>query len=229
MTEPASRQLRMTARRSPTDRQAGRVGPQEATCEPRGKCHDAHHSMRYPEGHKEATRAIIIKNAAKALRRDGLGGVSIPALMKKAGLTHGGFYSHFKNRDELVAAAVLHAADETGAAVLSRDIGDLNATLNAYLSTEHAEHPDRGCVLAALGSEGRRQKAHVRRAFAHAARGFLRLIANKVPGESPTGAVSDEAIRIAAQMIGSVVLARLVDDRELGARILNAGKNTQQK
>ena len=181
--------------------------------------------MRYPEGHKEATRASIVKNAAKALRRDGLTGVSIPALMKKAGLTHGGFYSHFKSRDELVAAAVLRAADETGASVLSKEAGDLRATMEAYLSKEHVEHPERGCVLAALGSEGRRQKAPVRRAFAHAARGFLRLIENKVQNAPPLGSLSDEAMRIAAQMVGSVVLARLVDDEELAHRILNAAKH----
>src|SRR5262245_188353 len=69
-----------------------------ATC----ACHDDHHHMRYPEGHKEAVRASIVESAARVLRRDGLDGVSIPALMKEAGLTHGGFYGYFKNRDELV-------------------------------------------------------------------------------------------------------------------------------
>jgi TetR/AcrR family transcriptional regulator, transcriptional repressor for nem operon len=183
--------------------------------------------MRYPEGHKAATRATIVKNAAKALRRDGLAGVSIPALMKKAGLTHGGFYTHFKSRDELVAAAVVCAAEETGASVLSKEAGDLRATLEAYLSKDHAEHPERGCVLAALGSEGRRQRAPVRRAFAHAARGFLRLIEHKVHEDSAQGMISDEAMRIAAQMVGSVVLARLVDDPELAARMLDAARNTE--
>jgi TetR/AcrR family transcriptional regulator, transcriptional repressor for nem operon len=183
--------------------------------------------MRYPAGHKEATRASIVRNAAKALRRDGLGGISIPALMKKAGLTHGGFYTHFKSRDELVAAAVLCAADETGASVLSEEAGDLRATMEAYLSEEHAEHPESGCVLAALGSEGRRQKAPVRRAFAHAARGFLRLVEKKVHDRSPPATLSDEALRLAAQMVGSVVLARLVDDQALATRILNAAKNGQ--
>jgi TetR/AcrR family transcriptional regulator, transcriptional repressor for nem operon len=169
-----------------------------------------------------------VKNAARALRRDGLAGMSIPALMKKAGLTHGGFYAHFKCRDELVAAAVLAAADETGTSVLAKEAGDLRATVDAYLSKEHAEHPERGCVLAALGSEGRRQKAPVRGAFAHAARGFLRLIEHKVHEGSPPGEVSDEAMRIASQLIGSIVLARLVDDQGLADRILSAARSFEQ-
>jgi TetR/AcrR family transcriptional regulator, transcriptional repressor for nem operon len=180
--------------------------------------------MRYPEGHKEAVRATIVKNAARALRRAGLTGVSIPALMKQAGLTHGGFYAHFKSRDELVAAAVLSAADETGEALFSKDAGDLATTLRAYLSKEHVAHPERGCVLAALGTEGRQQSAPVRRAFAHAARGFLRLVGQKLEAACPDAELSDEALRLAAQMIGAILLARLVDDPALAGRILNAAR-----
>lgn len=181
--------------------------------------------MRYPEGHKAQVRAGIVQKAARALRREGLSGVSIPALMKKAGLTHGGFYSHFASRDELVAEAVRASADETGAAVLSKEAGDLQDTLAAYLSMDHVQHPERGCVLAALGTEGRRQSAPVRRAFAYAARGFIELIAQKVP----PGAPDDEALRLSAQLVGAVVLARLVDDPDLAARVLEAAGRTDPR
>ena len=67
--------------------------------------------MRYPEGHKEAVRERIVRIASKMLRKEGPTGISIPGVMKKAGLTHGAFYVHFKKRDELVAAAVNFAAD----------------------------------------------------------------------------------------------------------------------
>jgi TetR/AcrR family transcriptional regulator, transcriptional repressor for nem operon len=180
--------------------------------------------MRYPDGHKEEVRASIIKNASKALRRDGLSGVSIPALMKKAGLTHGGFYTHFKSRDDLVAAAVLFAAEETGASVLSDEMGDLTATLKAYLSKEHMLHPEEGCVLAALGAEGRHQTAPIRRAFANAARGFLRLVDSKLQKKNRSPEPSEAGIRLAAQMVGAVVLARLVDNEELAVRILTAAQ-----
>jgi TetR/AcrR family transcriptional repressor of nem operon len=180
--------------------------------------------MRYPEGHKESVRASIVARAARALRRDGLAGVSIPALMKEAGLTHGGFYVHFKNRDDLVAAAVMSAAEETGARVLSEDAGDLSATLGAYLSKEHVQHPEGGCVLAALGTEGRSQPAPVRRAFAEAARGFIGLLDGKLHEKRRARTPSDKAMRLAAQMVGAVMLARLVDDDELARKILDAAK-----
>lgn len=183
--------------------------------------------MRYPSDHKETVRANIVEHAARALRREGLAGVSIPAMMKAAGLTHGGFYVHFKNRDELVAAAVLAAAEETGAAVLSREAGDADAMLGAYLSPEHVENPEGGCVLAALGSEARFQSAPVRDAFAEAARGLLRLVEKQLHPKSPAGRVSEDALSLAAQMVGAVVLARLVDDPQLSNRILTAAKGSR--
>ena len=85
--------------------------------------------MRYPDGHKEAVKERIVRAASRALRRHGLEGVSIPALMKQAGLTHGAFYTHFKNRDELVAEAVLSAAAETAAGAFSEEFR-LEETLN---------------------------------------------------------------------------------------------------
>ena len=170
--------------------------------------------MRYPEGHKADVRAAIVHAAARALRRSGLAGVSIPALMREVGLTHGGFYAHFDSRDALVAEAVRAAAEQTGASVLSQ--GDARS---AYLSMAHVEHPDEGCVLAALGTEGARQPPPVREAFAEAARGFVRLV-DAADREAP----SDEALRVAAQMVGAVVLARLVDDPALAERLLRAAR-----
>ncbi|MCK6552241.1 TetR/AcrR family transcriptional regulator [Myxococcota bacterium] len=182
--------------------------------------------MRYPEGHKEQVRERIVLRAAQALRKSGLSGVSIPALMKKAGLTHGGFYAHFRDRDELVAAAVDVAADQTGAAVFESS-PDLKTVLERYLSETHVAHPEQGCVLAALGTDGPRQSAVVRRAFDRAVRGMFQLVDAKRRPERPKPATapSDEAITLACRMVGAVVLARLVDDHALAARILRVARH----
>lgn len=186
--------------------------------------------MRYAPEHKETVRESIVSAAAKALRKEGLEGVSIPALMKKVGLTHGGFYAHFRNRDELVAAAVLAAAESTGDGVLSEK-ESLEASVRAYLSEGHMKHPSEGCVLAALGSEGRRQPSPVRNAFATAAKGFLAILEHKLqrtPQKDSEGqritpkTLSDETLVRASQMVGAIVLARLVNDDALSAKILAA-------
>lgn len=179
--------------------------------------------MRYPEGHKEEQRARIVDAAASALRRHGIDGVSIPALMKKVGLTHGGFYGHFANRDELVAAAVSEAAARTGKGVFE-DTATLEDALRLYLSPDHVAHPEDGCVLAALGTDAGRQPARVRRAFAAAARGLVDLVQAKLRPGGPRASPSDEALLRTAQMIGAVVLARLVDDEALAKRVLAAAR-----
>ncbi|RYZ04283.1 MAG: TetR/AcrR family transcriptional regulator [Myxococcales bacterium] len=178
--------------------------------------------MRYPEGHKEAVRANILELAARALRRDGLAGVSIPGLMKAAGLTHGGFYGYFENRDELVAQAVMLAAQQTAARVLSEAAVDKDGMLAGYLSDEHVQHPEFGCVVAALGTEAPKQSEPVRRAFAEAARGLIRAVDKQLGSRRRGATLTDQALRLAAQMVGAVVLARLVDDRALAQRLLAA-------
>lgn len=179
--------------------------------------------MRYPDGHKEAVRARIVRAASAALRRYGLEAVSIPALMKRAGLTHGGFYAHFKDRDELVAAAVRAAADDTGAGALAPE-RTLAEALTRYLSMGHVEHPAEGCVLAALGPDGARQRAPVRRAFAEIARGFVDRIDAKLHPDRARARPSDAALVQAATMVGAVVFARLLDDPALAERMLAAAR-----
>lgn len=179
--------------------------------------------MRYPEGHKEEMRARIVAAAAAALRRDGVSGVSIPDLMKQVGLTHGGFYGYFRDRDALVAEAIRVAAEETSQRVFADELA-LDETLRKYLSEAHVAHPELGCVVAALGSEGSHQPAAVRRAFAEVARGLVDLVDGKLQDGRAQRAPSDEALRLASTMVGAVVLARLVEDDALAARLLRAAR-----
>ncbi|HVR01994.1 MAG TPA: TetR/AcrR family transcriptional regulator [Polyangia bacterium] len=180
--------------------------------------------MRYPDGHKENVSARIVVATSRALRQEGIDAVSIPRLMKLAGLTHGGFYSHFKDRDDLIAKAAVHAAY---ASVLHGDQPS-GKSLDKYLTKEHVLHPEVGCVVAALGAEGARQKGSVRRVFAEIGRGFLRLVdRNLHPEASAKGRLSDEALATASRIVGAIMLARLVDDETLAERILTAAKTSR--
>jgi TetR/AcrR family transcriptional regulator, transcriptional repressor for nem operon len=181
--------------------------------------------MRYPKDHNDAVRARIVSSAAAALRRDGLDGVSIPALMKSVGLTHGGFYTHFESRDQLVAEAVAAASACSAAAVFAQETA-LSQSLQRYLSPQHLACPQDGCVVAALGTDGARQLQPVRGAFAKAARGLLALVEKKLHPAKRAGAPSDEALRLTATMVGAVVLGRLVDDPGLAGRILRAARDS---
>ena len=128
--------------------------------------------MPWPEEHRAQTRQRIVEAAAAAFRAGGVAGVTVQDVMTRAGLTHGGFYAYFASKDDLLRAAVEHAGRETlerlsnplkGAAADAR----LNALVDVYLSAAHAAHPERGCPLAALGSELARGHDPARGALAH--------------------------------------------------------------
>ena len=98
---------------------------------------------------KERTRARILDEAAWAMREHGSDGIGVAALMKRAGLTHGGFYAHFKDRDDLVAHAVDRMFADSGR-MLHRHFGQndaaegLRGLINYYLSDEMRLAADRG-------------------------------------------------------------------------------------
>jgi len=85
--------------------------------------------MRYSSEHKAGTRNRIVQNASHALRRRGLNGIGIVGLMKTAGLTRGGFYSHFKSREALVAEAVACAMGQTASLARSCDDVGLSTSM----------------------------------------------------------------------------------------------------
>lgn len=180
--------------------------------------------MRYGKQHKAEVRHRIVRAAAAKLRNQGLHGPSVPALMKGAGLTHGGFYAHFHGRDELVAEAVRTAAEETADRVF-RAAPDLETVLGSYLSEEHMRNADTGCVVAALGPDGSRNGRRIRSVFAHVAEGLARLVDEKIRRREPDDAISDRALAVTAQMVGAIVLGRLIADPELASRTLRAARD----
>ena len=113
------------------------------------------------------TRERIVTAAAAEFRQHGIAGTGLADLMKAAGLTHGGFYRHFKSKDHLVAeacSAAVATMTERVAASASGKRGrkSLETAVADYLSTEHRDNPRDGCPLAALGSEMARADTQTR-------------------------------------------------------------------
>ena len=177
---------------------------------------------------KEETRERILRAAARAIRKHGYEGVGVADVMKDAGLTHGGFYAHFKSRDALLAAA----ADQEGvesSEYLTRAIAaakpghEFMALVDAYLSDGHVAALEQGCAIAAAGSEVPRQQADVRRAASRRIKDFIGLIERQFP-EWGRSAAHEKAMGIAATLVGSVVLARAADDAQLSRSIRKAAR-----
>ena len=178
---------------------------------------------------KEATHERIVATAARAIRRSGYDGTSVADIMKEAGLTHGGFYAHFPSREAMLAEAADRAGAE--AVALSTRVADaappdqgLKALLGAYLSKEHLKHPEMGCPVAALGSEMPRQAAAVRKAATRRIKEMIDVIARQSPDWGQPGA-HQQALMTAATMVGTLVMARAVDDPKLSDALLEAALN----
>src|SRR5689334_15317470 len=62
---------------------------------------------------KQLTHDRIVDTAARVLRETGFAGVGVADIMKRAGLTHGGFYAHFESRDALLAEALQRAGEDS--------------------------------------------------------------------------------------------------------------------
>jgi TetR/AcrR family transcriptional repressor of nem operon len=71
--------------------------------------------MPYTKEHKEKTRTRIVDSARRLINRHGFAGVSIDDIKREAGLTRGGFYNHFRTKDELYVAVVARVLDGTPA------------------------------------------------------------------------------------------------------------------
>jgi TetR/AcrR family transcriptional regulator, transcriptional repressor for nem operon len=193
--------------------------------------------MRRTKQAKSETHARIVAAAARRFRAKGIGGVGIAELMSEAGLTHGGFYAHFGNKDALVAEAC------AGGMAQSRD-GLIRHVRKApaeqrlarfialYLSAAHRDHPETGCAMPTLGSEVARAAPEVRAAFTEAFVDYCGELATLFPGvpvagaldEAAPDAAADEAMVLLAGLAGSMLLARAVDDPALSERILHASK-----
>jgi TetR/AcrR family transcriptional repressor of nem operon len=168
-------------------------------------------------------REQILASAAKRFRECGFNGVSVSDLMKEAGLTHGGFYGHFDSKEELAALASVRALNDVAAKWqkwIEEAPGDpLEAIASNYLSLHHYDHPETGCPFAAVGSEIARQPASVKKAVTEGVQRFLDVIGRIVPGR--TKAVrKKKAIVVLANLIGGMVLARIVSDPGLRDEVL---------
>ncbi|MCT7310184.1 TetR/AcrR family transcriptional regulator [Ralstonia sp. CHL-2022] len=181
---------------------------------------------RITQSPKEITHERIVEAAARAIRRSGYNGTSVADIMKAAGLTHGGFYAHFESREAMLAEAADRAGSESVAmmehvAATTPPEETLRAMAQAYLSQEHLEGMETGCGTAALVSEMPRQTAEVRRAATRRIKEMIDLVTRQLPNWGQPGA-HEQALVIVAMMVGTLTLARAVDDPKLSEALRDA-------
>ncbi len=175
---------------------------------------------------KEASLLRILTAGAARLRAEGLAGAAIVPVMQEAGLTHGAFYAHFSNKEELAAAAFRFALLDNRPrwiAPVGRESwrSRLVRLGKRYLTMAHRDDLANSCALAALASDAGRSTAVFKKVYEEELHKSLRAIC---PRPEEDGAVDsarlDDAIAFMALCVGGIALARAVDSPDLSERIL---------
>jgi TetR/AcrR family transcriptional regulator, transcriptional repressor for nem operon len=170
-----------------------------------------------------ANREKILEVAGALFRERGFDGIGVADIMKRAGLTHGGFYGHFASKDDLAAEITARVLGRSG--WMERLTGtqkpSFSDLVRQYLSPRHRDDPGRGCLFAALGSDVVRQPRSVRRAFTEGLRLRVDALARLAPGRS-AAARRQKSLATMAGLVGALILSRAVDDPKFSDEILEA-------
>lgn len=184
--------------------------------------------MPYTAEHKQKTRARIVECARILFNRHGFEGVTIDMVMEHAKLTRGGFYNHFRSKEELFAAAVSSFLMGRGArwrAEAGIEPGkprreDAAHMLASYLSKEHLGDLDGQCPMIALPSDVGRSNCDVQTSYQRLLTAMVGLFESSVAGRAAERRRT--AMVLAALCVGGMVLARTLPDSELADAVRKA-------
>lgn len=185
--------------------------------------------MRYQPGHKAEVHQKIVKDASRRVRAEGLNGAAVAAVMRDTGLTHGGFYKHFRSKDDLLLEslrAAFREIEETlvHAAEQSPPGEAWKAIVKTYLRAEMCEHPERGCPVAALAPElaraDKKMKPHILAELVN----YKSRMGPFMPGRRTVD--KDRAFfAIFSTLVGAVEIARMLPDAAMREKVLGSARD----
>jgi len=185
--------------------------------------------MRYQPEHKAETHRKIVKDASRRVRAEGMTGAAVSAVMRDAGLTHGGFYKHFESKDALLmeslSAAFQEIADRLAEAAEQSKPGTAwKVIVNTYLSLEYCDHVEDGCPLPALAPElARADKAMKPQIFEELKKYRSRMLPF-MPGRR-TADKERAFFSIFSTMVGAIEIARMLPEPTMREKVLASARD----
>jgi TetR/AcrR family transcriptional regulator, transcriptional repressor for nem operon len=182
-------------------------------------------------------REDVINAASRLFLEHGIDGVSVPAVMAEAGLTHGGFYGHFSSKEALVAEACTRAFEDRRSVydgIVERNGSDKKAArtefIKRYTAKGHRDEIGLGCPVAAMCGDITREnpKGSVRAAFAAGLNMMIEKISPLLSGKKKAAA-REEALTDIAMLVGGLVLARSTKGHPVSDEILQSVRSALLK
>lgn len=179
------------------------------------------------QSHKARTRQRILDEAARVMRECGTESIGVAALMKRVGLTHGGFYAHFDSREALVQAVISEMFADSAQRMQplwqQTDPAErLNMLIDYYLSEAHRDKPAEGCPVPALVSEVGHLPEEAKAVFTQGVVSLLQRLGELLEklGHRDSEALASSLL---AEMVGALALARACPDKIFsGAMLANS-------
>ena len=186
-------------------------------------------NMRYPAQHKAETHAKILTVAARTFRERGAEGNGIGSVMKKIGLTKGGFYRHFESRDQLYVEAVEQAFSEMAEGMVSVAEAapkgqQLKAMIERYLSVDHLNTPGSGCVFSTLGADMARQPIAIRKQINQSMQAYRDRLLPYMPGRTAEEKTEYFSL-LYSSMVGVLITVRTIADKHAQERMLASARD----
>jgi len=188
--------------------------------------------MSYSAEHKQHVRSKIIESARVLFNRHGFEDVTIDSIMKFAGLTRGGFYNHFKSKDNLYSEAVssflmgrgAQWREEAGIEPTNLNPEMARQMIQSYLSSEHLGDLDGQCPMIALPSDVARAKPEVQASYQYLLEAMVGLFENSL--EKRPSEARQKALSLAALCVGGMILARTLPNSDLAKEVQRAALQT---
>jgi TetR/AcrR family transcriptional regulator, transcriptional repressor for nem operon len=185
--------------------------------------------MRYNPEHKVETHRKIVKDASRRVRTEGITGAAVSAVMRDAGLTHGGFYKHFESKDELLMESLSEAFQETVDRLVR--VGEQSpperawkAIVKAYLSLEYCDHVEYGCPLTALAPELARADRVMKTLIFEELKKYKSQLLQFMPGQRR--ADKERAFfSILSTMVGAIEIARMLPEPAMREKVLASARS----
>jgi len=184
--------------------------------------------MRYGPEHKAEIHQKIVKDASRRVRTEGITGAAVSAVMRDAGLTHGGFYKHFGSKDELLMESLSEAFQEIAdrlahAGEQSQPETAWKAIVKTYLSPEYCDHIEYGCPLTALAPELARADKVMKLQIFEELKKYKSRMVPFMPGRRAADKES-AFFSIFSTMIGAIEIARMLPERAMREKVLASAR-----
>jgi TetR/AcrR family transcriptional repressor of nem operon len=184
--------------------------------------------MRYRPEHKAEIHQKIVKDASQRVRSEGITGAAVTAVMRDAGLTHGGFYKHFGSKNELLMESLSEAFQDIAdrlahAGEQSQPETAWKAIVQTYLSLEYCDHVEYGCPLPALAPELARADQAMKPQIFEELKKYKSRMLPFMPGQR-TADKERAFFSIFSTMVGAIEIARMLPEPAMREKVLASAR-----